>query len=57
MLRPCKWNAVTKVERKLMANHALKSIAIKNESVKIKLFISGGRKSKSQARLHFKMKK
>ena len=42
---------------KLMANHALRSIAIKNESVKTKYFISDGRKSKSQARLHFKMKK
>ena len=40
-----------------MANHALRSIAIKNESVKTKYFISDGRKSKSQARLHFKMKK
>ena len=42
---------------KLMANHALRSIAIKNESVKTKYFISDGRKSKSQTRLHFKMKK
>ena len=42
---------------KLVANHALRSIAIKNESVKTKYFISDGRKSKSQARLHFKMKK
>ena len=42
---------------KFMANHALRSIAIKNESVKTKYFISDGRKSKSQARLHFKMKK
>ena len=40
-----------------MANHALRSIAIKNESVKTKYLISDGRKSKSQARLHFKMKK
>ena len=40
-----------------MANHALRSIAINNESVKTKYFISDGKKSKSQARLHFKMKK
>ena len=44
-------------ELQLMANHALRSIAIKNESVKTNYFISDGRKSKSQARLHFKMKK
>ena len=42
---------------KLMANHVLRSIAIRNESVKTKYFISDGRKSKSQARLHLKMKK
>ena len=42
--------------KKLMANHALGPISIKTESVKTKYFISG-RKSKSQARLHFKMKK
>ena len=43
--------------RSRRANHALRSIAIKNESVKTKYFISDGRKSKSQATLHFKMTK
>ena len=43
--------------KKLMTNHALRFVAIKNESVKTKYFISDGRKSKFQARLHFKMKK
>ena len=38
---------------KLKANHALRSIAIKNESVKTKYFISDGRKS-SQAPLQMK---
>ena len=43
--------------KKLKANPALRSITIKNESIKIIYFISDGRKFKSQARLHVKMKK
>ena len=40
-----------------MANHALRPIATQIKSVNNKCFISNGRKSKAQARLHILMKK
>ena len=43
--------------KKLMAYHALGSIATQNKSVNNKYFISKSRKSKAQARLYLMMKK
>ena len=58
--RPCKWNAVSFLSSYVVRSSwqttpcgltILRSIAIKNEFVKTKYFISDGRKTKSQARL------